>query len=108
MNRVFQLGRISGRLAKERKTHRIMGIRNRESHRMVEQPSRRRQECFAENHGSDSCCSNKSMAVIECLGSSPDRSSEKALVIPGGLTMCGEPFGEVSQHFRYAIRSVHC
>ena len=65
---------------------------------MVEQPSRRRQECFAENHGRDSCGSNKSVAVIECLGSSADRSSEKALEIPGGLTIGGEPFGEVSQN----------
>src|SRR3977135_1290910 len=108
MNRVFQLGRISGCLVKKSKTHSIMSIRNRESQRMMEQPSRRRQKCFAENHGRDSCGSNKSMAVIECLRSSPDRSSEKALVIPGGLTMRGQPFGEVSQHFRYAIRLVHC
>src|ERR1700756_5643746 len=105
MNCAFQLTGISGCLAKESKTHRIMSIRNRESHRMVEQPSRRRQECFAENHGRDSRGSNKSMAIIERLGSSPDRSSEKALVIPGGFTMSGKPFGEVSQHFHHAIRS---
>ena len=106
MNRVFQLRRISGRLVKESETHRIMSIGNRESHRMIEQSSRRRQECFAENHWRDSRGSNKSIAVVECFGSSPHRSSEEALEIPRGLTISGEPFGEVSQHFRYAIRSV--
>src|SRR6059058_2342006 len=70
MNRVFQLRGISSPLIKESKAHRIVSIRNRESHRMMEQSSRRRQECFAENHGSDRCGSNKFVTVIERLDSS--------------------------------------
>src|SRR5437764_5615987 len=98
MNRVFQLRGISSRLIKESKAHRIVSIRNRESHRMMEQSSRRRQECFAENHGSDRCGSNKFVTVIERLDSSSDRSSEKALKIPGFLTIAIQPLDKVRQN----------
>src|SRR6266496_4578879 len=95
MNRVFQLRGISSRLIKKSKAHRVVSIRNRESHWMMEQYSCRRQECFAENHGRHGCRPNKSMAIIECLGSSPDRSSEKALKVPGFFTIAIQPVDEV-------------
>ena len=41
------------------------------------------------------CGSHQLVAVIECLGSSADRSSEKALVVPRGLPIGVEPFGEI-------------
>src|SRR4030095_10568034 len=95
MNRVFQLRGISGCLVKKSKAHRIMSIGNRESHRMVKQPSRRRQKCLAENHGRDGCRPNKSMAIIECLGSPPDRSGEKALIVPRFFTKAIQPLDKV-------------
>jgi hypothetical protein len=65
---------------------------------MMEQSPRRREECFAENQGSDGCHPNKSMTIIECLGASADRSSVKALKIPRLFTIAIQPFDKV----RYA------
>src|SRR6266508_1496059 len=77
-----------------------MGVRNRESHWMIEQPSRSRQERFAENHGGHRCGSNKSVPVIECLGASGHRSSEKALIVPGRFTVDIEPLRELGKNAR--------
>ena len=74
-----------------------MGIRYGKPHRVMKEPSRGWQECFAENHGSYGCGSNKSVPVIECLGSPADRPGEKALKIPGFFTIAIQPFGEIIQ-----------
>src|SRR5947207_15956054 len=95
MNSLFQLREISGRLVQESKSHRIMSIRNRESHRMMKQPSCRRQECFTENHRGYGGGSNELVPVIECFGSSADRSSEEALKIPGLFAIAVQPVAQI-------------
>jgi len=83
-----------------------MGIGNRESYRMVEQPSRRRQECFAENHGRDSDSPNEPVPVIKRFGSPAHRTGEEALVIPGSLTKPIEPPGKAGQYVGYSVREL--
>ena len=65
MDRVFQLREISGRLVEERKSHRVMSIRNRESHRIMKQPSRGRKGRLEENHGSDGSRAPNPVPVVK-------------------------------------------
>src|ERR1700730_2203693 len=107
MNRLFEIHRISSCLVKESESHGVMGIGDGEPDPPMEQPARRWNKGFAKNHWSNGRGSDKPVSVIKRFGPSAYRTCKKTLVIPGGLTVGIEPITEVSQHFCYAIRSVH-
>jgi len=99
MHRFLQIGRIRSRLVEEREPHGVMGIGNREPHSMMKQSASRRQERFTKDHRSNGSGPDKTVSVIECLGTPADWARKKALKIPGGFTVSLQPFGEVRQDF---------
>src|SRR2546430_2032864 len=106
MNRFFEMSGIPTCFVKEREAHRVVGVGNRESQRMMEQPSRRRQECLKENHGSDGGNSKDRVPEVKRFGPPTQRPREEALVIPGGFTVGIQPLGEASQDFGYSVHKL--
>ena len=103
MNRLFEVSGISTCFVKERETHRVMGIGDGEPDSPMEQPTRRWNQGFAKNHGSNGRGSDNPVPIVERFGGPAHRTGKEALVIPRGLAVGVEPFTEVSQHFCYTI-----
>jgi hypothetical protein len=104
MDRVFQVREISGRLVQESKAHRVMGVSDRKTSGMMEQPPCPGEECFTKNHGRDRHRPYKPVPVIKRFGPPTQRPGEEALLIPRGFAVITEPMGEVVQNIGHCVR----
>ena len=108
MDRVLELRWVTGRLVKESKAHRVMGVSDRESCWVMKKTSCRRNESFKKNHRRHGRCSQEFVIVIEPLRSSPGRSGKKRLVVTRQFSIVGESLRKIAQNKCDLIVEHHC
>src|SRR5437899_9363006 len=106
MNRPLEMIGISSCLVKERESHRIMSVGDRESDTMMRQATCRRQERLEEDHGSNGDSSYNPVPVIERFGATAHRTGKEALLVPRDFTVGIQPLDEAGQGFGYSGREL--
>ena len=77
---------------KERKTHGVMGVRNRETLWLPEEFSRRWYKSLAKYHRSHRERAEQRLAVVQSLRAPPELAGEETLMIVRSLSITIKPF----------------
>src|SRR5262245_35543858 len=98
---------VRGQLIQKGKSHGVMSIRDRKSNGMMKQTPAVWNKCLQEDHRSDCCSSDESIAIIQRFCPAPGGTGEEALMIPGPFAVGFQPTRKIKQKLGDMTSQVH-